>query len=92
MKKISHIYTTILTIELSITLSSLSVSSLGGVINHPYLAYFWYLALIGIAMILITSLLVGTILALSHLVLRQSSRDSQGEDHGWVSRPKSARA
>ena len=92
MKKINRIYTTILVIQASITLCSLAVASLGGVINHPYLAYFWYLGLIGIALTITTSLVVGTILALSQLLLRHSSRNGQKENQAWISRPKSARA
>ena len=75
MKQISNTYTTILTVQVSITLVSLFLSSLGGVLNNAYTTYFWYLAMIGMAMILATTLVIGTMLALSCLLIRHSSRN-----------------
>jgi len=88
MKKINKLYSTVIAIQLSITLSSLSVSSLGGVIKHPYLAYFWYLALIGIALIMATTLLAGLLLALSHAFHHRSSSDRARGNHDLLARPE----
>lgn len=49
-------------IQISITLTLLAVAALGGVIDHVYLAYVWYLALAGIATIMLTSVTAGLIL------------------------------
>jgi hypothetical protein len=86
MKQISNTYTTILTILVSITLISLLLSSLGGVLKNPHLAHFWYLALIGMIMILAISLVVGTMLALSCIFLRRSSRNGPkgSRDRGFT--------
>jgi hypothetical protein len=83
MKQISKIYSTIFNIQVPITLILLLASSFGGVLNDPYLAYFWYLALIGVAMIFATSLVVGTILALSCIFFRYSSRNGQKGSRDW---------
>jgi hypothetical protein len=83
MKQISKTYTTLFNILVPITLIFLLASSLGGALNNPYLAYSWYLALICLAMILATSLVAGTMLALSCIFFRYSSRNDPKGSHDW---------
>ena len=76
MKHISKLYTTITLIQISVTFTALSVSSLGVVIEHASLIYFWYLALGGITMILATSFVIGIALAFTRSIryLRRARR------------------
>jgi len=62
----------------------LSVAALGGVVESPWLAYFWYLGLLGILALIVVSLLQGVYWLLEaaarryhHLLLRWG-----GEAHG----------
>lgn len=64
MNSVSKLYTTLTYIQVYITFASLSVSSLGVVIKHTSLVYFWYLALCGIVMIMTTSFVMAIMLLL----------------------------
>lgn len=70
MEKIKKIYTLVTAILATLTFVSLSVSSLAVTLEYSYLAYFWYLALGGIAMIVATSLLMGVALVVHRVIKR----------------------
>lgn len=91
MKKISDLYTTITAIECSVIFVSLLVSSFGVIVDQTYLAYFWYLALTGMVMMLLTSFLLGIALLLACLVTHLLPQGGSKGDHGLVSRPKCVR-
>jgi hypothetical protein len=84
MKGFVKIYTVVTTIQLTVIILSLCVSTLGIVLKHPFIIYFWYLSLSGIAMMMATSFLIGVALLLTRLFAPHSSRERQG----WFSRPK----
>jgi hypothetical protein len=58
-------YTVVTIIQLTVVILSLCVSTLGVVIKHPFVTYFWYLGLFGIGMMLATSFLIGIVLLLT---------------------------
>jgi lysylphosphatidylglycerol synthetase-like protein (DUF2156 family) len=60
--------------QLIITLVSLCLSSLGAVMDHPYLINFWYVALFNIAMILVTSVMIGIALLFNRLFSPRASK------------------
>ena len=88
MKGIQKIYTTVTFTQLSVTFFALSISSLGMVIEHPLMTYFWYLALSGIATIPVTYLAMGFALAISRSIHRLSSCHGSKLGQDWLSRPK----
>jgi hypothetical protein len=92
MKDIRNIHTAITCAQISVTLVSLSVSSLGVVIQHPILVFFWYMALSAIASILATSFVIGVALLLNRIIHPRSSRGGPRGRHSWPSRPRSAQA
>jgi CBS domain containing-hemolysin-like protein len=92
MKNIGKIHKTITLTQILITLISLSVSSLGIVIQHPILVYFWNLSLVSIASILATSFMIGVALLIIRIVNPRSSRGGPRGRDGWISRPKSIQA
>jgi lysylphosphatidylglycerol synthetase-like protein (DUF2156 family) len=69
-------HTTVTTVQLVLIILSLCVSSLGVLINHPYLIYSWYLGLFCIAMMLATSMIIAVTLVLNH-IFKSDSRQSQ---------------
>jgi hypothetical protein len=73
--------------QVTIATISLCLSSLGIVIKHPFLIYFWYLALSSIAMILATSFLIAVFLVLNRLLFPRSAR----RGHELFSQAKGAR-
>lgn len=91
MKKISDLYTTITAIECSVIFVSLSISSFGVIIDETYLAYFWYLAVTGMIMMLLTSFLLGVALIFACLVKRLLPQVGSKGDHGLLPRPKCVR-
>lgn len=88
MKEIQKTYTTVSAIQVSITFFSLFLSSLGAVIKHPFMAFFWYLALGGIATILATSFVIGILVVITRIFHHDPSRDGSRGSHGWLPRPK----
>jgi hypothetical protein len=78
MKGFIKLYTVITIIQLTIVILSLCVSTLGIVIKHPFIIYFWYLSLCGIAMMMATSFLIGVALIYTRIFVPQSSRQEQG--------------
>jgi len=88
MKEIRKTYTTVSAIQVSITFFSLFVSSLGVVIKHPFLAYFWYLALGGMATILATSFVIGILVVINRIFHQDPSPGGSRGSHGWFPRPK----
>lgn len=91
MKKCTDVYTTITIVHSSIILGGLSVSSLGIFFEHPYLAYFWYLALIGIAMMILTSIVLGIMLLLCRMMQPSPSHGDATKGNDLFTRPKSVR-
>jgi hypothetical protein len=59
MINICKIHKSITLIQVFIILVSFMVSSLGIMIDHPFLVYAWYLSLAGIATVILTSCLMG---------------------------------
>jgi hypothetical protein len=55
-------------VEIVITLVSLTIAALAGVVDNIYLAYFWYLALLGIGVILFTSVFAACVLLTNRCV------------------------
>jgi hypothetical protein len=91
MDKISDIFTTVIKFQCAAIFSALTISSLGGVFDQPHLAYFWYLALAFMAMMLFTSFIMGMVLILSRLLQKHSSRVTSKSRRYLFSRPKSVR-
>jgi lysylphosphatidylglycerol synthetase-like protein (DUF2156 family) len=73
-------------VMLGLIMVALIISSLGIVIKHPYVIYFWYMGLFGIAMVLTTSMLVAVALVLSRIFKPRAIWDER-----WLSMPKSIR-
>jgi uncharacterized membrane protein len=92
MKEISKIYTAITIVQISFTLAALSIASLGVVIKHPFLVYFWYMTLGGILAILTTSLVMAVALVITRIFQQHPSSGGSAGKNGWFSRPKSAQA
>jgi hypothetical protein len=78
MKGFVKLYTVITIIQLTIILLSLCVSTLGIVIKHHIIVYFWYLSLCGIAMMIVTSFFIGVALLYTRIFVPRSSRQEQG--------------
>ncbi|MCU7936310.1 MAG: hypothetical protein KZQ99_15790 [Candidatus Thiodiazotropha sp. (ex Dulcina madagascariensis)] len=57
-------------ILLTMIMVSLSVTTLGAVIESPLLALFWYLALIGIVMLMLISVVLAVILVIRRMAKR----------------------
>jgi hypothetical protein len=77
-------HTAVTTIQVIIIILSLCVSTMGIVIEHPIITYFWYLSLIGIATMLATSLIIGLVYLYVQLFIPLSTRGGQR----WFSRAK----
>lgn len=78
MKEFVKLYTVITIIQLTIIILSLGISTLGIVIKHPFIIYFWYMSLCSIAMIMVTSFLIGVALMYTRIFVSQPSRQEQG--------------
>jgi hypothetical protein len=78
MKGFVKLYSVITIIHLTIIIFSLCVSTLGIVIKHPFIIYFWYLGLCGIAMMVVTSLLIGVAFMCVRIFVPLSSMQEQG--------------
>jgi lysylphosphatidylglycerol synthetase-like protein (DUF2156 family) len=86
MKGLVKYHSVFTTVMLGLIMLSLIISSLGVVLKHPYIIYFWYLGLFGIAMILTTSIFVAIA-----LVLTRAFKPRSVWDERWLSMPKSIR-
>lgn len=86
MNELVKYHTVVTTVQLGIILLSLCITSLGIVIKHPYLIYFWYLGLFCMVTLLVTSILVAVALVLAR-VFKSAPRLNQR----WLSVPKSIR-
>jgi predicted anti-sigma-YlaC factor YlaD len=86
MKGLVKYHTTVTTVQFGLITLSLCISSLGAVIKHPSLVYFWYLGLFFIGMMLATSLLVAVILMLTRIFKPQYARSQK-----WFTGPNSIR-
>lgn len=62
MNTLNSFIKTVTLIQIALILLSLTVAAMGAVIEYAYLAYFWYLGLAGIAMVIMTSVTVGLVL------------------------------
>ncbi len=88
MKKIHRLHKTITEVQCMIILSGLCTSSLGAVYELPFLVYFWYLALAGMASMLMTSLFIGIAILFSRIAANLNpdkasfSETLGGEPHG----------
>ncbi len=82
MKGFMKFHKVVTIIQLLIISLSLCIASLGLMIEHPFITYFWYLALLGIAMMMTTSFLIGVCLVMSRVFMPHASK------HGkrWFSR------
>jgi hypothetical protein len=74
MTEFKKLHTFITASQLIITIMSLCLSSLGAVTDHPFLINFWYLGLCGIAMILMTSVLIAIALFFNRLFSPSASK------------------
>jgi hypothetical protein len=74
--------------QVSVILVSLAISSTGMFFQHSLQAYFWSLALVGIASILIMSFLIAVALGIHKIIQSYSARNMAGESQGWLIRPK----
>lgn len=54
--------------DISITLVSLAVAAMAGVLDNIYLAYFWYLALFGIGVMVLITFVSGIMLLANRFV------------------------
>jgi hypothetical protein len=88
MHAFNKFYTSLIYIQVSFILVFLGCSSLGVMIKHPFLVYFWYLALWGIAFMMATSTIIGITLVSSRIRGRQSVNERLKRGHGWLSNPK----
>ena len=55
-------------VDISITLASLVVAATAGIFDNIYLSYFWYLALLGISVMVFTSVIAGLLLLANRCV------------------------
>jgi hypothetical protein len=78
MTELKEFHETITASQLTITIVTLCIASLGAVIDHPYLINFWYLALCNIAMNLMISVLIGIVLLFNRLISPRTSKENHG--------------
>ena len=74
MKGLYKFHTTLITVQVVITLVSLTLSSLYVLIKQPFLVYFWYISLCGIVTMLATSFLVGLAIMFSRIFFPKSTK------------------
>ena len=55
-------------VDISITLASLVVAATAGIFDNIYLSYFWYLALLGIGVMVFTTVIAGVVLLANRFV------------------------
>jgi hypothetical protein len=85
VKGFVNFHTVVTIAQLTIIILSLCVSTLGIVIEHPFVIYFWYLSLFAMAMMLLTSFLIGLVLLSTRYFMLQPLAEGQR----WFTRPNS---
>lgn len=88
MINICKIHKSITLIQVVIIIVSCLVSSLGIVITHSVIIYAWYLALVGIVTVIVTSTTLGIVLILTRLIYVCRSRKLSKSDCGWFVWPE----
>jgi hypothetical protein len=68
MNNISKLLKNITLVDISITLASLAIAATAGVFDNIYLSYFWYLALLGIGVMMFTSVVSGIVMLANRFV------------------------
>jgi hypothetical protein len=79
-------HTAVTKVQFGLIMLSLCISSLGAVIKHPFLAYFWYLSLFFIAMMLATSVIVALTFVMARIFNPDYARNQR-----WFTGPNSIR-
>jgi hypothetical protein len=88
MNKFSKIHETLTLVQVSFTLSALTLTSLGGVVKQPFLVFFWYMGLFGIATIIVTNFIIGMVYISSRVARRLSINLKAKRSPGRLPRPK----